>query len=311
MIINTTGRIAGDFYMLGHPAIPIYLLDGAQPVIFDAGFSFLGELYATEVKAVLGDRLPAFCLLTHSHFDHCGAVATLQQHFPGLKVLASAKAQQTLRRPNAIALIRDLNRAAEAYARDMGLVFDDNHPFQPFEVDQVLREGDRLDVSQGRSIEVIETPGHTWDCLSYYIPSLKALLSSEAAGQADSNGYIVSDCLVDYDQYLASIQKLSGLAIDLLGLGHLYVYTGDDARAYLQQSLNTCDEFRRLVEACLVQAQGDIQQVMARVRAIEYDNNSGPKQTEQAYLINLAARIKAVAKRMQSQVNGTNDRHPL
>lgn len=302
MIINTCGRITDGFYMLGHPAIPIYLLDGDRPVIFDAGFSFLGELYTAEVKSVLGDRAPSYCMLTHSHFDHCGAAATLKKRFPGLKILASKKAQQTLRRPNAIALIRDLNRAAEAYARDMGLVFEDDLDFQPFEVDEVLQEGDRLVVSEEQTVQVIETPGHTWDCLSYYLPSLKALLSSEAAGQADGNGYIVSDCLVDYGQYLASIQKMTRLDVDILGLGHLYVYTGTEARTYLQQSLRTCDDFRQLVEAGLKEAQGNIDQVMARVRAIEYDNNTGPKQTEIAYMINLEARIKAVAKQMQPEL---------
>ncbi len=301
MIIDTSGRITDGFYMLGPPVIPIYLLDGDNPVIFDAGLSFLGERYAAEVKAVLGDRTPAYLMLTHSHFDHCGAAANLKQQFPELKILASGKAQQTLRRPNAIALIRELTRAAQAYARDMGLVYDGDDPFQPFEVDTALQEGDRLVVSEGLAIQVIETPGHTWDCLSYYIPSMKVLISSEAAGQVHGNGYIVSDCLVDYNQYRASIQKMTDLEVEILGLGHLYVYTGADAGAYLQQSLDACDEFRRLVESSLRQTQGDMQKVMARVRAIEYDNNTGPKQTEEAYTINLEARIKAVAKQMQPE----------
>jgi len=285
--------------MLGHPIIPIYLLDGDKPVIFDAGLSFLGEFYAEEIKAVLGDRKPAYLLLTHSHFDHCGAAATLKQHFPGLKIMASKKAQQALRRPHAIALIRELTRAAETYAHDMGLAFNGDHPFRPFEVDEVLQEGDRLEVSQGQTIQVIETPGHTWDCLSFYIRPLRALIASEAAGQTDSNGYIFSEYLADYDQYLGSIKKMVDLGVDILSLGHFYVYTGADASAYLQQSLCSCEAFCQLVESNLKQALGDMQQVMARVRAIEYDNNSGPKQTEEAYMINLEARIKAVARQMR------------
>jgi glyoxylase-like metal-dependent hydrolase (beta-lactamase superfamily II) len=269
-------------------------------VIFDAGLSFLGDLYVNAVKTVLGERTPAYCLLTHSHFDHCGAAATLKKHFPELKVLASERASRNLSRPNAIALIRNLTRAAEDFARDMGLVIDCDPVFQPFDVDEVLKDGDQLQVSDKHVIQVIETPGHTWDCLSYYIPSLKALMPSEAAGQVHSNGYIVPDCLVDYDAYLASIRKLSALEIDVLGLGHLYAYTGADASTYLQQSRRTCEEFRERVESYLEQAEGDVQQVMTRIRAIEYDSYPGPKQTEQAYMLNLEARVKAVARRMQS-----------
>jgi hypothetical protein len=36
---------------------------------------------------------------------------------------------------------------------------------------------------------------------------------------------------------------------------------------------------------------------MARVKRIEYDNKPDPKQPEPAYLLNLAAKINAVAKR--------------
>jgi glyoxylase-like metal-dependent hydrolase (beta-lactamase superfamily II) len=287
--------------MLGHPALPVYLLDGEQPVIFDAGFSFAGELYTVAIEAVLGRRAPAYCLLTHSHFDHCGAAAALKDRYPEMKILASEKARQTLKRPNAIDLIRNLNQAAESYARSMGLVIQDPHPFRPFEVDGVLKEGNVIEVARGLVVETIETPGHTWDCMSYYIPSLRALISSEAAGQADSTGYIVSDCLADYDQYVASLQKLNRLTVDVLCLGHLYAYTGTDAKAYIPRSLHMCAAFRRLVEESLARTQGDIAQVMAHVRSIEYDGNPGPKQTEEAYMINLEARVKAVAKRMQLQ----------
>ncbi|MCD6224133.1 MAG: hypothetical protein J7K32_01185, partial [Deltaproteobacteria bacterium] len=72
MIINTTGEIIDGFFMLGHPGVPVYLMDGDNPALFDAGFACLGELYVQEVKNILGTRQPKFCFLSHSHFDHCG-----------------------------------------------------------------------------------------------------------------------------------------------------------------------------------------------------------------------------------------------
>ena len=50
MIYSQTGKIVDDFYLLGHPAIPVYLLDGPSPVIFDAGFTILGDLYIRRSK---------------------------------------------------------------------------------------------------------------------------------------------------------------------------------------------------------------------------------------------------------------------
>jgi len=53
MIINRTGKIIDDLYMVGHPAMPVYLLDGEKPAIFDAGLAFLGNLYTDEIRQII------------------------------------------------------------------------------------------------------------------------------------------------------------------------------------------------------------------------------------------------------------------
>ncbi len=44
MIIKNTGKIIDGLYMMGTPAMPVYLLDGEKPAIFDAGLAFLGNI---------------------------------------------------------------------------------------------------------------------------------------------------------------------------------------------------------------------------------------------------------------------------
>ncbi len=283
--------------MLGNPAIPIYLLDGDNPVIIDAGFSFFGHHYADAISEVLGSRTPAYCLLTHSHFDHCGSVSVLKSHFPEMKVICSAQAKITLARPNAIELIRELNRASVKVVQQNGFQGDASIAFTPFEIDMTVKEGDLLKISADRTLQVIETPGHTRDCLSYYVPEIKALICSEAAGIPDPTGYIVSECLVDYDLYVNSMKKLALLDLNAICLAHRYAFTGADARNYIPRSLEYCDEFRKLVETYLAEEHGDIARVMTRIRVDEYDVKQEPKQPEPAYLLNLEARIKAVGKR--------------
>ncbi|MFZ3046711.1 MAG: MBL fold metallo-hydrolase, partial [Desulfatirhabdiaceae bacterium] len=99
MIIDKTGHVAGPLYMLGNPVIPVFLLDGNQPAVIDAGFYTLGETYVKALQKILQGRQPATCFLTHSHFDHCGSVAVLKKHFPDMKVAASEKAKTTLSKP--------------------------------------------------------------------------------------------------------------------------------------------------------------------------------------------------------------------
>ena len=303
MIINKTGQIIEDFYSIGHSAIPVFLMDGACPVIFDAGFSFLGETYAADIKKILGSRQPEYLFLTHSHFDHCGSVSILKKHFPLMKVIASKPAKHILGRPNAIKLIKELNRASEEIVGDIGVDLTSFGEFTPFKIDETVRDNDIFKISIGLNIRILETPGHTSDCLSFYIQEKRILISSEAAGQSDRTGYIVSDCLYDYNQYFNSMKRLSLLDIEILCPGHLFVYTDDDAKNYLKESMKECERFRKLVEHCLVEEDQDLDRVKIRIKKIEYDHIDGPKQPEPIYLLNLEARIKAVAKRMNNTCN--------
>ena len=296
MVFSHTGKICDDFFMVGHPAVPVYLLDGPQPVIFDAGFTLLGELYTTEIEKILGSRAPTFCFLTHVHFDHCGAVAAFKRRYPRMKVVASHKAGEILKRPSAVERIRYLNLAAEVLVKQIGVNGTPGAHFEPFDIDRYVQEGDRVEIAAGCCVEVIASPGHTWDCLSYRISDKNILLSSEAAGQPDQTGYIVTDCLADYDCYLRSLQQLKALTPDVLCPGHIFVFSAEDASAYLERAQAACIDFFNLVSACAREENEDVECIKQRIRTHEYDANPGPKQPEPAYLINLEARIKAVLK---------------
>jgi glyoxylase-like metal-dependent hydrolase (beta-lactamase superfamily II) len=296
VIFSQTGKICDDFFVVGHPAVPVYLLDGPEPVIFDAGFTLLGELYTTEIEKILGSRAPAFCFLTHAHFDHCGAVAAFKRRYPLMKVVASHKAGEILKRPGAVERIRYLNLAAEVLVKQIGVKGIPGAHFEPFDIDRYVKEGDCVEIAAGCCVEVIASPGHTWDCMSYRILDKNILLSSEAAGQPDQTGHIVTDCLADYDCYLRSLQQLKALTPHVLCPGHIFVYSAEDASAYLDRAQAACIDFFNFVSACAKEENEDVERIKHRIKAHEYDVNPGPKQPEPAYLINLEARIRAVLK---------------
>ncbi len=294
MIISHTGKITDDIYALGHPSIPIYLLDGTAPAIFDAGLAFLADLYVREIKKVLGDRQPTFCFLTHAHFDHCGSAAILKKSFPRMQIVASRRSTDILKNPKATGLIDQLNRTAEKTAAEFGIDQTFNGRFEPFTVDRHIRDNESIRLATDLHVLAIETPGHTRDCFSYLIAERSILLSSEALGQEHQKGVIITDCLADYDAYHASLEKLSRLEAKIVCPGHFYVYTAQDARRYPGRAEAACRQFRTLVVTLHREENGDLQQVMQHIKALEYDRNPGPRQPEMAYVINLEARVKAV-----------------
>jgi glyoxylase-like metal-dependent hydrolase (beta-lactamase superfamily II) len=301
MIIKETGKIIDDLYMVGTPAMPVYLLAGENPVIFDAGLAFLGKIYTDAIREIIGNRDLHYCFLSHSHFDHCGSVAVLKKSFPALKVVASERVKKVLGRPNAITLIGELTHAAEQMAKSIGIELAEFEPFEPFEVDLTLKDGQSLELSADVTVHAFETPGHTRDCLSYYIPQKKVLFCSEAAGIPNATGYVVSEALVDYDQYFESMRRLSEVEYEVLCLGHRYALNGQDAKNYFQKSMAHCRQFLNLVESTLIEEGGNMQKVIARIKAVEYDPIKGPKQIEAAYLLNLEAKVKAIKKRLDNK----------
>jgi glyoxylase-like metal-dependent hydrolase (beta-lactamase superfamily II) len=166
MKFKQSGKVTEGFYVVGNPAMPIYLLDGKVPVLFDSGVAPLADQYERHIKAILGQRAPGHLLLTHSHFDHVGAAARLKRLFPKMQIAGSARLEEIVNRPRAIELIRKLNRDAGEYILSMDPEARPEEPFEPFELDRALNHGESISIGDELQIEVLATPGHTRDFLS-------------------------------------------------------------------------------------------------------------------------------------------------
>jgi len=297
MRFDKTGKVAKNFYILGSPHVPVYLLDGAAPVLFDAGLTALADIYVEEAGRVLNGRSPAYLCLTHSHFDHVGSASRLKAAWPEMRIIGSPKVDEVMGRPGAVDLITALNREGAEYLSYSQEGVYKIH-FEPFTRDGGLGGGEVIELGSGR-IEVIHTPGHTWDFMSYWIPEESILIASEAAGGSDARGYVFAEFLVDFDAYRRSLEALSLLGAQVLCPGHWVVMTGEDVAAHMDRSLQYAAEYVAAVEEWLRLEEGDIERTALRVKAFEWDPRPWPKQPEPAYLLNTQARVKAVRERMQ------------
>ncbi len=301
MIFGETGYVEKGLYVLGIPWAPSYLLDCSRPVLFEAGFSCLGRLYEDDIRGVLKERKPEMLFLTHVHYDHCGAVAYFKKVFPGIKVAASLKSAGIIKKPSAQKLMKDLSSniiphvAAVKGINPNKLLYG---PFEPFEVDVILENGQVIQLAEDINVEVISATGHTRDQLSFYIPERKILFATESVGNLDRIGQIIPEFLVDYELYIANIKRLSMLDVEILCLGHQFVVLHSDVGKFFSQSLKEAERFKKRVEKLLIEENGVIDQVVTYIKNEEYDINPGPKQLEQAYLINLTTRVTHLAKKL-------------
>jgi glyoxylase-like metal-dependent hydrolase (beta-lactamase superfamily II) len=125
-------------------------------------------------------------LVTHTHFDHIGAVAPVS------------------RATNAPVYCPELERHVLANIMDF-VPWEGFGPFESYEADHTLTGGEHLDLA-GLGIDVISTPGHSPGHVTYAIPDGAALFSGDvlfqdSVGRVDLPGG-------DWPTLLASIEQL-------------------------------------------------------------------------------------------------------
>jgi glyoxylase-like metal-dependent hydrolase (beta-lactamase superfamily II) len=117
---------------------------------------------ADRIVAALGDATVEAILLTHTHFDHVGAVAALARH-TGAPVYCPEIE---------VPVLQDIN----AY------VFPGFGPFESYDPEETVGGGERLTLA-GVDIDVIFTPGHSPGHVSYSIAGEKVLLDGDVLFQ--------------------------------------------------------------------------------------------------------------------------------
>jgi glyoxylase-like metal-dependent hydrolase (beta-lactamase superfamily II) len=144
---------------------------------------------------------PEAILITHCHFDHVGAV----------KAMAEATKAPVYCPAGEVKILENIND----YVRFPGF-----GPFESYSPEHTVSDGDVLHIA-GFTINVIGTPGHSPDHVTYSIPAEKAIFSGDvlfkdSIGRTDLPG-------ADHATLLASIQRLLDSLPDDTGVlpGHM------------------------------------------------------------------------------------------
>ena len=256
--------------------------------------NLMGPLYMKDINAILGDSQKLdFLFVTHSHYDHLGAVPYLKRMIPGLGLGAHERVSALMRKDSVIAMMNRLSDVQRGFFKD--ITSDEDVTITTMETEHILKEGDEIGLG-GLTCRVYEVPGHTKDSLAFYFPEIKAIFTGEAAGVPESReGNGIQVCfLSSYDEYLTSMEKIISLQPQYLCLGHGWVFTDDDAADYLRSSLDATPAFRTLIESYLDHANGDMEQATLTMTGKEYDERGVIMQERNAYITNLIAQVRLI-----------------
>lgn len=212
----------------------LYLIEGREGCwLIDAGVA--GAETAVEAKLrALGRDLTDLkgIFLTHAHPDHMGGAAALREK-SGCAVYASA--------------------GERPWIEDIDLQFRER-PIPNFytlagrsvPVDQVLSHGDRVSLEPGLTLEVVGTPGHSVDELSYFLPEAHGVFTGDAIPvRGDIPIWVHRD---DARQSLARLRDLPGA--DTFYPAWDVPYDRALALVKLDQAEQLMDELQQWVDRC-------------------------------------------------------------
>jgi hydroxyacylglutathione hydrolase len=133
-----------------------WIVDGAErAIVIDPGDE------GDRLIAALDKPVEAI-LLTHTHFDHVGAVAQLARHTRAPVYCPRLEVQ----------VLQDINR----------YVFPGYGPYEPYDPEEALEGGERLELA-GLDIDVIFTPGHSPGHVSFSLADHQLLFDGDVLFQ--------------------------------------------------------------------------------------------------------------------------------
>ena len=156
-------------------------------------------------------------LITHADLDHYGSLAALQKE-SGACLYASPIEAQAIAKGRSSRPI-DLRRN-NTLQRLLIAFFSRIMKATPTRVDEVLAEGQVLPVLGG--LQVVETPGHSPNHLSFFVPSSRILFCGDSMRSDGRSGLRGSNSRNDWDHDVASasVRKLAGLGAQIICPGH-------------------------------------------------------------------------------------------
>ncbi|HOS96078.1 MAG TPA: MBL fold metallo-hydrolase [Deltaproteobacteria bacterium] len=248
MVIDRPGPVTDRITLLGRQESCVYLVGGPEEYsLLGGGMTYVvPDILAQLADFSIDESKITRLIILHSHFDHVGIVPFFRKRLPHVRVCASRRGRDQLLRPEVVAVIVDFNRVLLAREGMEGREAELGLPFGSIVVDEVLTDGQTLQAGD-LDLEVMEVPGHSSCSIAVYCPQEKALFASDAGG-IPFGDKVFAAANSNYDQYQASLQRMSRLDVDVHCAEHYGALTGDDARGFMPRSMESARLTRIVIE---------------------------------------------------------------
>lgn len=256
-VVSGVHRVEGG---LGDRFVCMYVIEGDErAMVIDTGVagSVEGELLPYLRKAGIDPARIEYVLTSHADVDHTGGNAALAALVaPHARFLAHALDRAMI--ADVETLVRD---RYEAFRTGWGIDFGDG--FSQFvrdnaghvAVDIAVQGGERIRLGADVEVELLHTPGHSRGHLTAWLPRQRTAIVQDAVlGRhvpTAEGRPAVPPTYRHLDDYLATIDALAQLPIDVLLTGHYPVYRGSEVDRFLADSRAFADDLDTVLRQLL------------------------------------------------------------
>ena len=234
-----------------------------------------------------------YILLSHSHYDHVGALPYVLQRWPEAKVFGATKVAKVFQSEGARKTMRRLGEAARNQYSD----FDEPILTDGLRVDYCWTDGETLNVgSAGSEVEqivAISTPGHTDCSYSYLLQPSGLLFTSESTGIPRPFGDLHTSILKDYHNTIVSAEKCKSYRPKMILVPHYGMLPDQLVDEYFDIYTEFAEYEKDLIIG-LYDKGYDFGQIMAAYEDKYWSEERGKGQPKEAFLENAKYIVKHI-----------------
>ncbi len=269
-----------------------FLVIGSEKtVLYDCGMAYSHIQLIENIRSALGDRTLDYVVLSHTHYDHLGALPYLRASWPDLISYGAAYGKAVLEKTSALNQIKKLSSISwEKYKgqQPTDVLMDG------MRIDEIICENDII-LLGNRSLRVFETPGHTNCSLSFLLEPDFILFPSESTGVYTGYKEMHSGMLKSYRQSLDSIEKCSNLSINGIIAPHYGRVQLEDQLEFWSLCHHALNETANYIIEKFQDAQS-FQDILAEYTNEFWVGIRREEQPREAFLLNAEPMIRNVLK---------------
>ena len=284
-LVRVTGGPGGE---------AILILGSEKTALYDCGMACFADNLIENLKTVLNaeGKTLDYILLSHTHYDHIGALPYVLQVWPEAQVCGLQKAKEVFAHPNARATMERLGNNAKALYGVEGIEIT----AAGMRVDRVLADGDSISLG-AETITAYETKGHTDCSASYLLSPEKILFTSESTGMQVTSMLVQTSPLKSYDDCFASAARLKTLDVNDLILPHYGRLPSFRNQTYFDDFIKEAELEQHMLEEAIRQGLSDDELLQLHMRRY-WSEKRNKAQPFAAYALNTQIIIRQLRKKL-------------